>query len=506
MTFTTILLIVMAQVPDGDLDLALVHRAGEAEVARATLKLVGNTLTGSIEGEGVVVMAEQTVDDAGDVTRYDRTVRRAGRLLSQVTLTLRKDGDGYRLREAGQLGTRRSSIRTGKARAVLDASWPEAVVPMLLGLDGGRVPLVDLSAGKVVLGTVLPRQDNARYLDLPGGGLTLEVEPDRTFRRLILPGEGRLTLVRAGFIPDPTSREVCPVSVEEVEATLPTGLLATVSLPKHREGVFAGVVLVAESGARDRDGVGSGLLSGLQREVAWDLADGGFAVIRFDPRDPRQAGVGIATLREDVRSAGVLLAARADVDSQRIGVVGHGQGGLLAVLAAKDRPDLFGAVVGLAVPARPLRDAMKARLRARLRIGGSTPAAITAAEAALDEELDLVRDLPAEADPAPGGKLLQELLPIVPTTVYMELEEPLLLVFGAHDEEVPAGHRALLQTAVALHGGERVALQVLPAADHEFLETAPGGAGKGAADLARRRHPSLGPVIRAFLERKLPKE
>ena len=177
-----------------------------------------------------------------------------------------------------------------------------------------------------------------------------------------------------------------------------------------------------------------------------------------------------------------------------------------AVLAAQDRPDLFRAIVGLAAPARPLRDAMKARLRARLRASGSTPERITAAEEALDEEFDRLRDLPRDVEPDPGGRLLQELLPIVPTTAYLELKAPLLLVFGSHDDEVPVGQRALLQTVVALHGGERIDLQVLPAADHEFLETGVGGAGKGAADLARRRHPSLGPVVRGFLERRLPKK
>lgn len=506
MTFTMILLLAMLPVSAQDLELALVHRAGDTEVARSRLKLVGNKLTGSVRGDGVVVVAEQTVDAVGNVTHYDRTVRRDGRLVSRVTLTLRADNQGYRLREEGPLGTRRSSIRPGKARCVVDASWPEAIVPLLLGLDGGRVPVLNLAAEKVVLVRILPREARARYLDLAGGGPTLEVEKDSTFRRLILPGEGRLSIVREDFKPAPGVREARPEGVEEVELVLPTGLAATLSLPKQREGTIAGVVLVADAGARDRDGVGEGLQSALLREVAWDLADSGFAAVRFDPRDPRQAGVGLSTLREDVRAAGTWLASRLEVDGDRVAVVGHGQGGLIALLAANDRPDLFRAVVGLAPPARPLRDAMAARLRARLRANGSSPDAITAAEAKLNKELDGLRDLPRDASPGPGGKLLRELLPLVPTTIYLDAKASLLLLFGAHDEEVPAGQRALVQTAVALHGGERVDLQVLPAADHEFLETGAGGAGRGASDLARRRHPSLGPLLRTFLERNLPKK
>ena len=231
------------------------------------------------------------------------------------------------------------------------------------------------------------------------------------------------------------------------------------------------------------------------------VADGGVAVVRFDPRDPRD-GVGLDTLRRDIRAAGEWLSARQEVDAGRVAVIGHGQGALLGVLAAQDRPDLFRAIVGLAPPARPLREAMVARLRARLRANALSAEAMDAAEQRLNEELDALRD----GTESGAQRLMRELLPRIPSDDYLGTKAQLLLLFGARDEEIPPGHRGLLQTAVALYGGKNVDLQVIPGADHEFLERDGGRGSSGAADLARRRHPSLIPVIRSFLETALAKK
>jgi len=375
------------------------------------------------------------------------------------------------------------------------------VIPVLSKIDAGRVPLADLARESVVLGDIRPRDHGARYLDIPGGGPTLELDDQRGFSRLLLPGDERLTVTVRGEDSGEGPEVSAPAGIMEQEVTLSTGLGATLSLPRSREGALPGVVLVTDAGARDRDGVGEGLLSALVRHVAWELADGGVAVVRFDPRDPRD-GVGLDTLRRDIRAAGEWLSARQEVDAGRVAVIGHGQGALLGVLAAQDRPDLFRAIVGLAPPARPLREAMVARLRARLRANALSAEAMDAAEQRLNEELDALRD----GTESGAQRLMRELLPRIPSDDYLGTKAQLLLLFGARDEEIPPGHRGLLQTAVALYGGKNVDLQVIPGADHEFLERDGGRGSSGAADLARRRHPSLIPVIRSFLETALAKK
>jgi len=145
---------------------------------------------------------------------------------------------------------------------------------------------------------------------------------------------------------------------------------------------------------------------------------------------------------------------------------------------------------------------MIARLRARLRTNALSAEAMEAAELRLNEELDALRD----GTDAGAQRLMRELLPRIPSDDYLQSKAHLLLLFGARDEEIPPGHRGLLQTAVALYGGKNVDLQVIPGADHEFLERDDGRGSAGAADLARRRHPSLIPVIRSFLETALAKK
>lgn len=486
-----------------DLKLSLVHHSGGQTVARAELELVGTTLKGSIKSDDVEVTARQVSAPEGHVVSYDRTLRRSGRLVSRLTLKLRADGEGYRLREESTVGTRRETVRTGKARAVLDGNWPESIIPLMLAVNGGDVPVIDVERGKVVLAAIRARDGGARYLDVPGGGPTVDVGTDGAFQRLRLPGATRTVVVPAGSEVRAAGPTV-PFSVVESEVELPTGLRATISMPRVRPGSIAGVVLVADSGAHDRNGDGPSGGSGLLRDLAWDLADRGLAVLRFDPRDTAAPGVGLSTLKEDVRGAGMLLGSKIEVDAKRIAVIGHGQGGLVAVLATADRPDLFAAAVGLAAPARPLRQAMTARLRARLLEAGQSAAAVRSAEMALQKDLDRIRD--AKEVTGAGERLLRDLMLVVPVDLYLDARIPLLLLYGEDDQEVPIGHRALLQTAVALHGAGRADLQVLSGADHQFLETRGGGSHSGAADVARRRHPSLGPTLMAFLEQRLAKK
>jgi len=499
-----VLTLITLQAPQGDLDLTLVHHASGRPVGSSRLILDGTTLTGSITAGAVEVVARQESAPEGHVLSYDRTVRKAGRLVSRLTLKLRSDGDGYRLREEGGVGTRRESVRTGKARAILDASWPEAVIPMLVEVDAGAVAVLDISRSKVVLGRVVPREGGARYLDVPGGGPTVDLDGDRGFRRLRLPGEGRpvIALAGAALPAGPTA----PATVVEQNVALPSGLAGTLTLPRKRAAAVPGLVLVADSGVDDRDGDGPGLGSGLLRDLAWEFGDRGYAVLRFQPRNVSAPGIGFTALKEDVRAAGMFLGSRVEVDAARLGVIGHGQGGLTSVGAVHDRPDLFAAVIGLAPPARPLREAMVARLRSRLFSEGRGREGVRTAEEALQADLDRIRDLKSGAAPGPGETLLRDLMRLVPVDLYLECKVPLLLVFGEHDRDVPVGHRALLQTSIALHGAGRADLQVLANADHQFLETGKSGSPAPNADMARRRHPSLAPVVSTFLEARLAKK
>src|SRR6185437_14632086 len=101
------------------------------------------------------------------------------------------------------------------------------------------------------------------------------------------------------------------------------------------------VVLVGGSGPTDRDEMAFGIP--VLGQVANAIADAGFIVVRYDKRGVGQSGgrleaATLADYADDLRAAVKFLADRKDVDPKRIAVIGHSEGGDVALLAAaKDK-------------------------------------------------------------------------------------------------------------------------------------------------------------------------
>ena len=118
-------------------------------------------------------------------------------------------------------------------------------------------------------------------------------------------------------------------------------------------GPHPAVVLVSGSGAQDRDANLYGFK--VFGKIANHLGRRGIAVLRLDDRGVGGSGGSVleTTLQEraeDVSAALDLLNSRADIDSERIGLVGHSEGGMVAPLAASRRSDVAFLVL-LAAPA-----------------------------------------------------------------------------------------------------------------------------------------------------------
>ena len=130
-------------------------------------------------------------------------------------------------------------------------------------------------------------------------------------------------------------------------------LIGTISKPAGAAAKrLPAVVLVGGSGPLDRDGTVAGIP--VYGQLANALADAGFLVLRYDKRGIGQSGgrteaAGFAEYAEDLRAAVKFVADRKDVDPKRIAVVGHSEGGAVAlVAAAKDKR--IAALVLLAAP------------------------------------------------------------------------------------------------------------------------------------------------------------
>ncbi|MBX9623077.1 MAG: alpha/beta hydrolase [Gemmataceae bacterium] len=171
-----------------------------------------------------------------------------------------------------------------------------------------------------------------------------------------------LVVLLANVEPAPPPRAVG----EPVALATPTGTLhATLDLPPGA-GPWPVVVLHAGSGPTDRDGNQLGMRNDSLKMLGRALAARGVAVLRVDKRGvgrsvralAREQDIRLDTYAADLAGWARLL--RADGRFTKVGLVGHSEGALIALLAAAEaKPD---AIVSLCGPGRRLGDVLREQL------------------------------------------------------------------------------------------------------------------------------------------------
>ena len=168
-----------------------------------------------------------------------------------------------------------------------------------------------------------------------------DVWGDETGRllRVSVPAQS-LEFVRTDIASVSTRRVVISREGDE-PASIPANgfnLIGTISKPAGPAVKrLPAIVLVGGSGLIDRDGNVGGIP--VYGQIAHALADAGFLVLRYDKRGIGQSGgrietAGFAEYAEDLRAAVKFVADRKDVDPKRIIVLGHDEGGAIALVAA----------------------------------------------------------------------------------------------------------------------------------------------------------------------------
>jgi alpha-beta hydrolase superfamily lysophospholipase len=129
----------------------------------------------------------------------------------------------------------------------------------------------------------------------------------------------------------------------------------TLTIPTNARAPFPAVVTITGSGQQDRDEYipfAGGIR--LFAQVADTLSRRGIAVLRLDDRGVGASSGSAATststdFADDTRAAIAYLRARKDIAGDRIGIIGHSEGGAIAPMVAATDP-ILRAVVTMAAP------------------------------------------------------------------------------------------------------------------------------------------------------------
>ncbi|OON69677.1 alpha/beta hydrolase family protein [Hymenobacter sp. CRA2] len=262
-----------------------------------------------------------------------------------------------------------------------------------------------------------------------------------------------------------------PYSAEEVHVSARAGhvLAGTLTLPRGGAARKGALVLITGSGQSTRNNGGPPSVP--FRQLADELSRAGVAVLRLDDRGTG-ASTGdwkTSTLQEeanDIEDAVRWLRQRSDIDPTRVGLLGLSEGGIIAPLLGVRDPSLA-AIICLA----GLGGSGAEMARYQIAYATEHNAAIPPArrDSVIAQELHEARTGPAKVRSIVeyDGAL----------TTARQLRQPLLVLHGANDRQIPPRHAAALAAAARAGGNRDVTVRLFPDLNHIFLPDPDGRAG-----------------------------
>lgn len=325
----------------------------------------------------------------------------------------------------------------------------------------------------------------------PGRPVDAEVwvDPAGRLLRLVVPAQA-FDFARTDIVSVASRREPVSHPGDEHIQVAANGfnLATTVSRPaagRANGARLPAIVLVSGPSEADRDEVVAGVP--IFGQLASAFADAGFVVARYDKRGVGQSGgrvesVTLADYAEDVRAVVKAVRNRKDVDPKRMAVLGYGQGGSIAMLAARSDKSIR-ALVLAATPGVNGSDFVlqqQAHQLSRMDL----PEAQKQAKIALQKRINDAalsgknwNDIPPAVRKQAETPLFQSLLAFDPTEVLPRLRQPVLIVSAAIDREV-APDNALKLEALArgrkAPAGEAVERVELAGLNHLFVPATSG--------------------------------
>ncbi len=272
---------------------------------------------------------------------------------------------------------------------------------------------------------------------------------------------------------------------EEREVTFRNGnttLAGSVLLPNNAKNKAPGIVFLHGSGAEGR---------WASRYLATRFARAGFAALIWDKRGvgKSQGDWKTATLDDfaaDAVAAIERLRSMPEVDSDRVGIHGHSQGGTLAPLIATKAPRVA-FIIGSSASGLSAEDVEIYSIENSLDLASLSTEEVSAARnyirllvttayrdlphQQLLERWQQVKGKPWAIEPPPEENYYWSWSPqwakYDPLRYWREVRQPVLLVYGANDQVVPARASAAAITSVLMNGlATSATVNIFPDADH----------------------------------------
>ena len=280
-------------------------------------------------------------------------------------------------------------------------------------------------------------------------------------------------------------------------------LAGTLSLPQ-KEGKFPAVILISGSGPQNRD---EELLEHKPFLVLADyLTKKGIAVLRFDDR-----GVGKSTgefktattldFAKDVQAALAYMQSRKEIDKNKIGLIGHSEGGIIAPIVAADSKeiDFILLLAGTGIRGDQLMLLQKEMIESQMGVSENE---IQKAQEVFKGAYDIIVASPAN-DPTLKSKVNSYLIKKVgdkmvdsqintlssqitspwfigflkldPTIALENVKCPVLALNGDKDLQVSADvNLEAIKKAVVKGGNKNVTIKKIPNLNHLFQESVTG--------------------------------
>lgn len=264
----------------------------------------------------------------------------------------------------------------------------------------------------------------------------------------------------------PRTQEVT-VTVDSL--TVLAGTLSWPATGRMATGAAAvpAVLLIAGSGPQDRDGARVELPGYTPwRDFSDSLVRAGFAVLRLDDRGTgastgRFAGATTDDFARDAAAAVAWLRRQPGIDAARVAIVGHSEGAVVALLVARADPGVR-ALVLLGAPSRSGRDIARWQ-RAEL-VGSDRARWPMSAQRSVLAAAETEAEMLARRDP-----WLQRWFALDPRAVARGVRQPVLLVHGDTDRQVPPEHADELAAVLRAAGAAAVEVQHESDTDHLLL-------------------------------------